>query len=71
MLRRLREQRVDDLPDIILTARSSVTDTVAGLEGGADEYNPSRSASDTTTHPPGGPGGRVAYLAECPFGSVC
>lgn len=26
------------LPVIILTARSSVTDTVAGLEGGADDY---------------------------------
>lgn len=37
VLRRLREQRVD-LPVIILTARSSVTDTVAGLEGGADDY---------------------------------
>ena len=39
VLRRLREQRVD-LPVIILTARSSVTDTVAGLEGGADDYLP-------------------------------
>ena len=39
VLRRLREQRVD-LPVIILTARSSVTDTVAGLEGGADDYMP-------------------------------
>lgn len=28
------------LPVIILTARSSVTDTVAGLEGGADDYMP-------------------------------
>lgn len=37
VLRRLREQRID-LPVIILTARSSVTDTVAGLEGGADDY---------------------------------
>ena len=37
VLRRLREQRVD-VPVIILTARSSVTDTVAGLEGGADDY---------------------------------
>lgn len=27
-----------DLPVIILTARSSVTDTVAGLENGADDY---------------------------------
>lgn len=37
VLRRLREQRID-LPVIILTARTSVTDTVAGLEGGADDY---------------------------------
>lgn len=28
------------LPVIILTARSSATDTVAGLEGGADDYMP-------------------------------
>ena len=28
------------LPVIILTARDSVTDTVAGLEGGADDYMP-------------------------------
>ena len=26
------------MPVIILTARDSVTDTVAGLEGGADDY---------------------------------
>jgi DNA-binding response OmpR family regulator len=37
VLRRLRAKRVT-LPVIILTARSSVTDTVAGLEGGADDY---------------------------------
>ena len=37
VLRRLRESR-NALPVIILTARSSVTDTVAGLEGGADDY---------------------------------
>lgn len=37
VLRRLREAR-NTLPVIILTARSSVTDTVAGLEGGADDY---------------------------------
>jgi DNA-binding response OmpR family regulator len=37
VLRRLRGERVD-LPVIILTARDSVTDTVAGLEGGADDY---------------------------------
>lgn len=29
-----------DVPVIILTARSSVTDTVAGLENGADDYMP-------------------------------
>jgi DNA-binding response OmpR family regulator len=37
VLRRLRAKRIA-LPVIILTARSSVTDTVAGLEGGADDY---------------------------------
>lgn len=37
VLRRLREARVT-MPVIILTARDSVTDTVAGLEGGADDY---------------------------------
>ncbi|HET9658037.1 MAG TPA: response regulator transcription factor [Kineosporiaceae bacterium] len=37
VLRRLRESR-NQIPVIILTARSSVTDTVAGLEGGADDY---------------------------------
>ena len=37
VLRRLREAR-NAVPIIILTARSSVTDTVAGLEGGADDY---------------------------------
>ncbi|WP_049568161.1 response regulator transcription factor [Nonomuraea sp. SBT364] len=37
VLRRLREAKVA-LPVIILTARDSVTDTVAGLEGGADDY---------------------------------
>lgn len=39
VLRRLREARVS-LPVIILTARDSVADTVAGLEGGADDYIP-------------------------------
>jgi DNA-binding response OmpR family regulator len=39
VLRRLREKRIM-LPVIILTARTSVTDTVAGLEGGADDYMP-------------------------------
>lgn len=37
VLRRMREAG-NDLPVIILTARDSVTDTVAGLEGGADDY---------------------------------
>ncbi|MEU6721484.1 response regulator transcription factor [Nonomuraea purpurea] len=37
VLRRLREARVT-MPVIILTARDSVSDTVAGLEGGADDY---------------------------------
>jgi DNA-binding response OmpR family regulator len=37
VLRQLREARVT-LPVIILTARDSVGDKVAGLEGGADDY---------------------------------
>ena len=37
VLRRLRAARAT-VPVIILTARNSVTDTVAGLEGGADDY---------------------------------
>lgn len=37
VLRRLRDEGVR-LPVIILTARDSVDDTVAGLEGGADDY---------------------------------
>lgn len=37
VLRELREARVE-LPVIILTARDTVRDTVAGLEGGADDY---------------------------------
>jgi DNA-binding response OmpR family regulator len=37
VLRRLREARVS-MPVIILTARDSVRDKVAGLEGGADDY---------------------------------
>jgi two-component system, OmpR family, copper resistance phosphate regulon response regulator CusR len=37
VLRRVRA-RGDRLPVIILTARDSVSDTVAGLEGGADDY---------------------------------
>ncbi|GIH28779.1 DNA-binding response regulator [Acrocarpospora phusangensis] len=37
VLRRLREHRVG-IAVIILTARDSVVDTVAGLEGGADDY---------------------------------
>ena len=39
VLRRLREAR-NAMPVIVLTARSSVTDTVAALEGGADDYMP-------------------------------
>jgi DNA-binding response OmpR family regulator len=39
VLRRLRE-RTTTLPVIMLTARSGVTDTVAGLEGGANDYVP-------------------------------
>ena len=37
MLRRLRSEG-HRVPVIVLTARSSVHDTVAGLEGGADDY---------------------------------
>src|SRR5690606_37741574 len=37
VLRRLRGERVT-IPMIILTARDSVADTVAGLEGGTDDY---------------------------------
>ena len=37
VLERLRGS-ADSMPVIILTARDSVTDTVAGLEGGADDY---------------------------------
>ncbi|AUH43461.1 response regulator transcription factor [Streptomyces sp. CMB-StM0423] len=37
VLRQLREAR-STVPVIVLTARASVTDTVAGLEGGADDY---------------------------------
>lgn len=37
VLRRLREAR-GSIPVVILTARDSVNDTVAGLEGGADDY---------------------------------
>jgi DNA-binding response OmpR family regulator len=39
VLRQLREAQVT-LPVIILTARDSVRDKVAGLEGGADDYLP-------------------------------
>ncbi|WP_338051483.1 response regulator transcription factor [Pseudonocardia acidicola] len=39
VLRRLRDER-NPIPVIILTARDSVGDTVAGLEGGADDYMP-------------------------------
>jgi DNA-binding response OmpR family regulator len=37
VLRRLRQAR-NEIPVIILTARDSVADKVAGLEGGADDY---------------------------------
>lgn len=37
VLRRLREAK-NTLPVLILTARDSTDDTVAGLEGGADDY---------------------------------
>lgn len=37
VLRQLRQAR-NHVPVLILTARDSVTDTVAGLEGGADDY---------------------------------
>ena len=37
VLRRLRSAR-NAIPVVILTARDSVTDKVAGLEGGADDY---------------------------------
>ena len=37
VLRRLRSEG-HRIPVIVLTARTSVTDTVAGLEGGADDY---------------------------------
>jgi two-component system, OmpR family, copper resistance phosphate regulon response regulator CusR len=37
VLRALRQARLNT-PVIILTARDSITDTVAGLEGGADDY---------------------------------
>jgi DNA-binding response OmpR family regulator len=39
VLRRLRESDTA-LPVIMLTARTSVTDTVAGLDGGANDYMP-------------------------------
>ena len=39
LLRRMRRSKVTAAV-IILTARNSVTDTVAGLEGGADDYMP-------------------------------
>ena len=37
VLRKLRQAR-NEIPVVILTARDSVTDTVAGLEGGANDY---------------------------------
>lgn len=35
----------DDLPILVLTARDSVSERVAGLDAGADDYLPSRSPS--------------------------
>ncbi len=61
VLRELREARVA-LPMIILTARDSVRDTVAGLEGGADDYmtKPFRFEEllARPAAPAGGPNGR-------------
>ena len=45
VLRRLREGSVD-IPVVILTARDSVRDRVAGLESGADDYIPKPFAFD-------------------------
>jgi two-component system, OmpR family, copper resistance phosphate regulon response regulator CusR len=39
VLQKLRGER-NPIPVIVLTARNSVQDTVAGLEGGADDYMP-------------------------------
>ncbi len=39
VLRKLRAEN-NQLPVVMLTARTSVADTVAGLEGGADDYMP-------------------------------
>jgi len=39
VLKRMRESG-SSMPVIVLTARDSVTDTVRGLEGGADDYMP-------------------------------
>ncbi|MFI5510514.1 response regulator transcription factor [Mycobacterium sp. NPDC051804] len=39
VLRKLRSEK-HTIPVIVLTARTSVQDTVAGLEGGADDYMP-------------------------------
>jgi two-component system, OmpR family, copper resistance phosphate regulon response regulator CusR len=39
VLRKLRAERCP-MPVVVLTARDSVQDTVAGLEGGADDYMP-------------------------------
>ena len=45
VLRRLREDQVS-IPVIMLTARDSVRDKVAGLQGGADDYIPKPFAFD-------------------------
>jgi DNA-binding response OmpR family regulator len=39
VLRKIRAER-NSIPVVVLTARDSVQDTVAGLEGGADDYMP-------------------------------
>ena len=64
--RRLRAAGAE-LAIIILTARDTVTDTVAGLEGGADDYMPSRSGSRSCSRASGcgcGPRPRAATRAR-------
>lgn len=40
----------DDLPILVLTARDSVSERVAGLDAGADDYLPNRSPSKSCWH---------------------